>query len=336
VGSINNNVPSDPIGVAFAPSGAFAYVVGATTSNVYVINTATNTVVSSSMTTGSASGPYEFGVAVAPSDAYLYVTNFDVDTVSIISLVTNSLVGTITGAFDQPKGVAISPDGTYAYVTNWDSSNIVVISTATNTVVGSIDTVFDNPGAIAFSPDGSYAYVPNYGTDNVIIIGDGNVVTNIVDNGVSSGSGGGTFLGSVSNLQTYNISLSHYQVAKAYYSGIDGLALLVGNLTGWWPLNGNANDISGSANNGNVILSSSNSAPYTYLYGYTGDPVYDGSLYNASATLEIEGIYNCANYNQCKNLSRQHLYLGNVSLTSRAGIAMNESSSFGLPNSIVH
>jgi len=174
---------------------------------------------------------------------------------------------------------------------------------------------------------------------NALVYVDGGLVGNGISCGAGSGNfiiGSNSFVGSLSNIQLYNISLSHYQVAKEYYDGIDGIAVSQNNLTGWWPLDGSSNDISGSKNNGNIVLSTANAIPFTYLYGYTGDPIYDGSLYNASPTSEIEGIYNCANYNQCKNSSLQHLYLGNASLTSKAGILMNESSSLGLPNAIVH
>ena len=165
----------------------------------------------------------------------------------------------------------------------------------------------------------------------------------LVGNGLSCGPassnfivGGVSFAGSISNIQTYNTPLSRYQAAKSYYDGIEGIALSQRNLTGWWPLDGNTNDISGNKNNGNVISSRSNTINYEYIYGYTGDPVYDGSFYSISTTNEIEGVYNCANENQCKNSSLQHLYLGNTSLVSQTGFSQNESASFGLPNAIVH
>ncbi len=65
--------------------------------------------------------------------------------------------------------------------------------------------------------------------------------------------------GEIANVQIYNTSLSANQISALYQEGIGGDPIELTYLTGWWPLNGNANDYSGNKNNGkeyNVSYSS--------------------------------------------------------------------------------
>jgi len=62
-------------------------------------------------------------------------------------------------------------------------------------------------------------------------------------------NGYGAFSGSISNIQIYNAALTAQQTQQLYQGGISGLPFS-GNLMGWWPLNGNANDYTGNGNNG--------------------------------------------------------------------------------------
>ncbi len=112
--------------------------------------------------------------------------------------------------------------------------------------------------------------------------------------------------GSIVNVQVYNDSLTQGQVGQLYDEGMEGMPVLKQNLAGWWPLNGNTKDYSG-----NNDIGISNSVTYTYLRGYTWDPVYDGSEPGQNATSKIAGIMNCPTIQQCSNNSVQHLYLGN-------------------------
>ncbi len=58
------------------------------------------------------------------------------------------------------------------------------------------------------------------------------------------------FQGYISNVQLYNASLSTAEVQALYMEGIGGAPIKPANVTGWWPLNGDANDYSGNNNNG--------------------------------------------------------------------------------------
>ena len=104
----------EPSGVAFSPSGTYAYVTNCNTSCF-------------------GNGP---------------------DNVVIINTASNTVTGSITSDISQPSGVAFSPSGTYAYVANANSNNVVIINTATNTVVNSITSGFNNPIGVSFSPSG--------------------------------------------------------------------------------------------------------------------------------------------------------------------------------------
>ena len=74
------------------------------------------------------------------------------------------------------------------------------------------------------------------------------------------------FLGSVSNVQVYNTSISQPEITALYQEGIGGAPINLQNLVGWWPLNGNANDYSGNNNGGtaaNVIYTTNWESGYT-------------------------------------------------------------------------
>jgi hypothetical protein len=60
------------------------------------------------------------------------------------------------------------------------------------------------------------------------------------------------FSGSMSNIQVYNSILSPGQVQMLYRQGI-AAPPVSGNLIGWWPLDGDANDYSGYGGNGTIF-----------------------------------------------------------------------------------
>jgi len=64
------------------------------------------------------------------------------------------------------------------------------------------------------------------------------------------GSGVPFFHGAMANLQVYNTTLSANEIQAMYLGGIGSAPLVLQNLMGWWPLNGNSNDYSGNNNNG--------------------------------------------------------------------------------------
>jgi YVTN family beta-propeller protein len=155
---------------AWAQSGPFVYVPYPAANNVSVIDTSTNTVVS---TFGVGSGAW--AAAVRGDESLVYVSNSNDNTVSVINTATNAIIATVSVGSD-PHGLAISPDGTSVYVVNQDSNSVSVINTATNTVTATI-TVGQVPGSVALSPDGTRAYVVNTSSNTVSVI---NTVTDTV------------------------------------------------------------------------------------------------------------------------------------------------------------
>jgi YVTN family beta-propeller protein len=162
----------NPIGVAVTPDGKYVYVTNdvSTSSNVSVIDTATNTVVA---TVPVGSGPV--GIAIAPDGKYAYVANSVSDNISVINTATNTVVATVAlGAGNTPFWLAITPDGKLAYVTIPNSSIVSVIDTASNTVVATVGVgvapIVSSPHGVAITPDGKHAYVAAGNPSTVSVI----------------------------------------------------------------------------------------------------------------------------------------------------------------------
>ena len=245
---------SSPDGVAFSPSGTYAYVADGT--NVVIINTATNTVIGSVDSSGISY--YPRGVAFSPSGTYAYVA--DGTNVVIINTATNTVTGSINSGFNTPYGVAFSPSGTYAYVANYNGDNVAIINTATNTVTGSITPGFSLSSSVSFSPSGTYAYLTNsaeYG--NVVII---NTATNTVTGTINNG-----FVG----LQPYWVAFSP--------SGTYAYVTTLGNINtaaNMVIINTATNTVVGSITSGfdgPVAVAISPSGTYAYVTNYNSNNV---------------------------------------------------------------
>jgi YVTN family beta-propeller protein len=138
-------------------AGPFAYV-SASNSQVYVIDTSTNTIVKV-INTGQGA-VFQQGVAVAPGGQRIYVTGFNASsTVAVIDGTTNAVITLIpVGSF--PAGVAVSPDGTRVYVANGAGGSISVIDAGTNTVIQTIPVAAGaQPVGVVVSPDNTRLYV---------------------------------------------------------------------------------------------------------------------------------------------------------------------------------
>ncbi len=105
-----------------------------------------------------------------------------------------------------------------------------------------------------------------YATGNVIMT-SGNTIIGATGN---PGSISGTFNGSITNLEIYNMTLAPQEYYDLYLQSISGMALGNSKLVGWWPLDGNTNDYSG---NGDAAI--------PYEIAYVSIPFTPPSLVNA-------------------------------------------------------
>ncbi len=168
---------------------------------------------------------------------------------------------------------------------------------------------FDNGGAnegtsgLSITPNAwhfaGWTYAP--GSSNVIFYLDGATGTNTLGApplntytlnsviGSYSSSHSYYFQGLISDVQLYSTTLTASQVNSIYAEGIGGLPLSSG-LMGWWPLNGNANDYSGTGNTGaptNVIYNSiGQSAP-----GPFASALLNAAYPSTNTTMFINNLY---------------------------------------------
>lgn len=161
-------------GMSTAQAQTNAYITDLCGNGIFVIDTATNTVVTL-IPFPSDSGP--LGIALTPDGRRAYVTSLFPDSVrgglSVIDIATHTEIAHISS--DDPNGVgiftsavAITPDGTRAYVT--DGGGVSVIDTATITVIASLPVGGTSPFGVAITPDSKRAYVVNHGSSSVSVI----------------------------------------------------------------------------------------------------------------------------------------------------------------------
>lgn len=166
-----------PFGVAFSPSGRYAYVTLEDVSKLAVYDTISSPHTASLVTLSSGCLPH--GVAATASNIFVACNGKDqVDVVNVSG--SSFTLGTpiATGATGSgPEGVAISPDGSRAYVTLAAVNKMLVINTANLTAVStvSLSGIGDTPIGIAVTTLGSdtVAYIAEdssiAGTDGVLI-----------------------------------------------------------------------------------------------------------------------------------------------------------------------
>ena len=107
---------SNPWGIAIHPSGTKAYVANSGTAKVSVIDTATDTILTT-VTVGTT--PH--WLAASPDGTRVYVGNLGSGTVSVIETAGNTVAHTITGV-TNPEGIGVLPDNSYLYVVNYNAS----------------------------------------------------------------------------------------------------------------------------------------------------------------------------------------------------------------------
>lgn len=157
----NYNTTSIPLGngtfgIAVTPNGQKIYVSNNSSSDVSVLEVATNTVINTISV-----GLFPREMAITPDGSRLYVSNQNSANVSVIDLANDTVIATVpAGAL--PRNIAITPNGTKAYVANQFSNNLTVIAVLDNTVITTI-AVGSQPQGVFITPDGEKGYVANGG-----------------------------------------------------------------------------------------------------------------------------------------------------------------------------
>ncbi len=172
--AINNasgsNVMSNITNIS-VPCNVPAYVANSGSSSLSIIDTLTNTLI----TTIPLTGGFPYGVTLSPNGNLLYITSIADGTVSVFNTSTNALITAIlVGA--TPNGLATTPDGSLLYVANFGSNTVSAINTATNTVIATVP-VGTGPNTVAINPAGNAAYITNSADTTVSVI---DTSTNIV------------------------------------------------------------------------------------------------------------------------------------------------------------
>lgn len=145
-------------------AGPYAYITNNNSDSVSVIDTATNTVVTTIATPGA-----PVGVTFNSSGTRAYITRWAMNSVSVVDTATHSVVGDIPVGIN-PYGIAANPSGTRVYVANFNGHTVSVIDAGTNSVIATILTGKLNVG-VAMSPSGARLYVAN-GPDNTVTVID--------------------------------------------------------------------------------------------------------------------------------------------------------------------
>lgn len=158
---------------------------------------------------------------------------------AIFGLILSSSNLYLWGSCDDVSSTQTLPTGVWSFI-------------AVN-YTGSKETLFYNGKEIS-PPNGYTSYACNSAECTSAYIGG------------QPGWWGGLFSGSMANVQIYNTSLSQAEIAALYQEGIGGAPIDPNHIIGWWPLNGNAQDYSGSNDNGQAVNVAYNS---TWESAYT-------------------------------------------------------------------
>ncbi len=148
--------------------------------------------------------------------------------------------------------------------------------------------------------------------------------------GLSSGDTSAiSFNGMLANFQVYNTLLSNGQIYHLYQEGVEAIPLSNTMLIGWWPMNGNASDLSPYQ-----WTSTPASMTYALLPNYTRDNAYVTPV--SGNTFPIPGLNKC-NYNsQCVTNSLAHIFISDLPLgLSNGGISTPYFTDRGTSNVLI-
>ncbi len=178
---------SGPRALAFAPSGAHAYVASdnGTVSVIDTVTYALTGVIGLGATAGMnctfGTGTCPRGIAVHPSGQFAYVTRLEGPGtggtgsaqrnafLSVLDLATNSESAVIRLGGLNPHGIAISASGNLAFVALAESDRVAVVDLGAQSVVATLP-VGSFPRGVARHPAADRVYVANQNSASVSVI----------------------------------------------------------------------------------------------------------------------------------------------------------------------
>ena len=157
---------SDPSGILYDPGCACEFVTNSGSDSVTVIETATNTFRTVSLTVGKSPE----GIGYDPNDGGVYVANAGSNNVSVLNTVggTVGVYGSIAG-FNQPAAVAWDQASAYIYVANEANGKVVVVSG--DSIVKKYSTASDSHAiGLAYDEFNDDMYVTGFNTNLLYVL----------------------------------------------------------------------------------------------------------------------------------------------------------------------
>jgi YVTN family beta-propeller protein len=148
---------------ALDPEGQYLYVPNRSSSDVAVIDHATQRLIARIEV-----GKVPHQVVVADRLGKLVASNTADNTISIIDLVTLRVEATLT-LDHEPEHMELSPNGLVLAVGNIGAGTVSLISLEEAREVARVDGLFE-PHNLTFSADGSLLYVANLGAEHVSVV----------------------------------------------------------------------------------------------------------------------------------------------------------------------
>lgn len=173
-------VGNSPVAVVANPATGNIYVVNSASDSVSVINAATN-----ALTATVNTGANPVAAAVNPLTNMIYVANGASNNITVINGATNATTTVTNPNAIGPVAVAVDSLTNRVYVANGGSNNVTVINGNGNTVVGTVG-VGSNPTSVVVNPATNRVFVGNRGSGNVSVInGANNTVVATVTTGTN-------------------------------------------------------------------------------------------------------------------------------------------------------
>jgi YVTN family beta-propeller protein len=165
-------VGNNPRGVVVDEARSRAYVANYGSDTVSVVDTGSNTVITTvtGITTAN-------GITLDPGRNIVWATNYASDRVTPIDASTGTALTSVPVG-NGPWGVAYVNDR--VYVVNNLGNSVTVIDADSRTEIATLSGSFDQPYHIAANPDTGKVYVPNFGNHTVSVI-DGVTVMATID-----------------------------------------------------------------------------------------------------------------------------------------------------------